>query len=103
MNDPRINALHQLQRMKEQAGGQRPLNEPKPEVSFQEMMRQYINQANDMQVEADADIQKMIAGEEIDPHKVMLAVEKANLSFDLVMEIRNKMLEAYREIIKTPV
>ena len=43
----------------------------------------------------------MIAGEDIDAHEVMTAVEKANTSFEMVMEIRNKMLEAYREIMRT--
>jgi len=32
----------------------------------------------------------------------MTAVEKASMSFEMVMEIRNKMLEAYREVMKTP-
>ena len=75
--------------------------ETKPQVSFNETLKGYINDANDLQIKADRDIQKMIAGEEIDAHEVMTAVEKANISFEMVMEIRNKMLEAYREVIKT--
>ena len=43
----------------------------------------------------------MIAGEEIDAHEVMTAVEKASMSFEMVMEIRNRMLEAYREVMKS--
>jgi len=74
--------------------------ENKSGVSFNETLKQYINEANDLQLKADRDIQRMIAGEEIDAHEVMVAVEKANMSFEMVMEIRNKMLEAYREIMR---
>lgn len=103
MSDPRINALQQMQTLKDRATTPLRPSGAQSEVSFQEMMKQYLNEANNMQVQADQDIRKMIAGEEIDAHKVMMAVEKANLSFELVMEIRNKMLDAYREIIKQPV
>ncbi|HOE90892.1 MAG TPA: flagellar hook-basal body complex protein FliE, partial [Candidatus Cloacimonadota bacterium] len=75
----------------------------KNEVSFNDTLKNYINNANDMQIEADKDIKKIIAGEEIDAHEVMTAVEKASMSFEMIMEIRNKMLEAYREIMKSPI
>lgn len=103
MTDPRINALTQMKAMQEQAKSKEPLTQMQPETSFKEMMTQYLKDANDLQIKADSDIKKMIAGEDIDPHNVMIAVEKATMSFDLVMEIRNKMLEAYREIMKTQV
>ncbi len=104
MTDPRINALQQIQQL---ANTSKKVENVKSnansEISFKEMMKQYLNDANNLQIKADADIQRIIAGEDIDPHSVMVAVEKANLSFELVMEIRNKMLEAYREIMKTQV
>ena len=99
MSDPRLSAINQLTSV-----GQ-PMPTPntgnKSGVSFNDTLKSYINEANDLQIKADRDIQKMIAGEEIDAHDVMIAVEKANMSFEMVMEIRNKMLEAYREVMKT--
>ncbi len=102
MTDPRINAINQMRQLAEQSPVTKPQNNDS-EVSFKDMMKQYLSDANNMQVEADENIKKIIAGEDIDPHAVMAAVEKANLSFDLVMEIRNKMLEAYREVMKTQI
>jgi flagellar hook-basal body complex protein FliE len=40
----------------------------------------------------------LIAGEPIDLHEVMISAEEASVAFDLMMEIRNKLLEAYQEI-----
>lgn len=99
MSDPRITAINQMRDL-DQINPQQN-KENKSGVSFNETLKSYIDDANDLQLKADKDIQKMIAGEEIDAHEVMTAVEKANMSFEMVMEIRNKMLEAYREIMKT--
>ena len=102
MIDPRIKAIQQMQNIAETNKNQnnKQNGSENSEVSFKEMINQYMDDANDLQIKADEDIQKVLAGEDIDPHKVMVAVEKANLSFELVMQIRNKMLEAYNEIIK---
>jgi flagellar hook-basal body complex protein FliE len=85
------------------AAGQAPMTTPIHEPSFVDTLRSAITDVNTAQVQADRDVQSMIAGKPIDAHQVMLSVEKANISFDLVMEVRNKLLDAYREIMKTPV
>jgi flagellar hook-basal body complex protein FliE len=78
------------------------INDKNP-LSFSDTLARYVNDANDLQISADRDIQRMIAGEDIDAHEVMTAVEKASMSFEMVMEIRNKMLEAYREVMKSSI
>ena len=103
MSDPRITAIQQMNQLKEIAKTKESIHQKEPEISFKDMMKQYLNEANEQQLEADENIQKIIAGEDVDPHDVMIAAEKANISFDLIMEIRNKMLEAYKEVIKTPI
>ena len=99
MSDPRLTAINQMNSLGTSIPA--PKTDNKSGVSFNETLKRYINDANDLQIKADRDIQRMIAGEEIDAHEVMTAVEKANMSFEMVMEIRNKMLEAYREVMKT--
>ena len=99
MTDPRITALNQLRDLNQAMPTVRP--EKSTGVSFNDTLKSYVNEANDLQIKADRDIQRMIAGEDIDAHQVMIAVEKANTSFEMVMEIRNKMLEAYREIMRS--
>ncbi|MEA1972596.1 MAG: flagellar hook-basal body complex protein FliE [Candidatus Cloacimonadota bacterium] len=104
MNDPRINGMSQLRQMAKASAQNLDSKEKNPsEISFKETMKKYLEDANDLQLEADDKIKMMIAGEDIDPHSVMLAAEKASISFSLVMEIKNKMLEAYRDIMKTQV
>jgi flagellar hook-basal body complex protein FliE len=45
-------------------------------------------------------MEKMVTGEASDLHDVMIAVEKARTSFDLLMEIRNKTMDMYREVMR---
>ncbi len=43
---------------------------------------------------------QMVVGQDVDLHDVMIAVEKAKTSFDLLMEVRNKTIDAYRELMR---
>ena len=103
MSDPRINGIAQLNQMAKDSVSKQNSGKQNSEVSFKEMMKHYLKDANDLQIEADDTIKRMIAGEDVDSHEVMIAAEKAGVSFSLVMEVRNKMLEAYRDIMKTQV
>ena len=53
-----------------------------------------------MQVKADESIEKMAAGEITDVHQVMSTVEEANVAFNMMMEIRNKVMDAYQEVMR---
>jgi flagellar hook-basal body complex protein FliE len=72
-------------------------------VSFSDTLKQAIGDVNDLQAEAGKAVEQMVAGEAVDLHEVMIAAEKAKTSFDLLMEIRNKALDAYREIMRIQV
>jgi len=67
--------------------------------TFSKILGNLINQVNDLQNKADESIQKLISGEAESIHQVMIAVEKADLTFRLMMEIRNKLIQAYQEIM----
>lgn len=77
-----------------------PLSGPQPreEVSFQESIKNFIYDVDNLQKISKGKIEDFIAGEISDVHEVMIAVEKASTSFQLLMELRNKMLNAYQEI-----
>lgn len=51
-------------------------------------------------VESDAQLRKLAAGETDNLHQVMIAMEEAKLSFQLALQVRNRMLEAYQEILR---
>ena len=57
-----------------------------------------MNKVNDMQIKADDMTDKFIAGEIDDLHSVMIATEEARLSLELAVQIRNRCVEAYKEI-----
>jgi len=69
-------------------------------ISFHRLLGNLIQQVNELEKNADQSIQKLIAGEVDNVHQVMIAVQEANLAFRLMMEIRNKLVEAYQEIMR---
>ena len=75
----------------------------KTEVSFEETMKKFINDVDSAQKFAGESVEKLITGEIKDIHDVMVAVQKAGTSFELMMEMRNKMIEAYREVMRMQV
>ncbi|CUS76858.1 flagellar hook-basal body complex protein FliE [Candidatus Kryptonium thompsonii] len=71
--------------------------------NFESVLKEFIKDVNQLQNEAGEAIEKAITGEISDIHDVMIAVEKAKTSFELLMEVRNKMLEAYKELMRLQV
>ncbi len=71
--------------------------------SFKKTLLGYIDQVNELQNRADKSIEKLISGEAKDIHQVMVAAEEATISFQLMMELRNKILEAYHEVMRIQV
>lgn len=67
-------------------------------ASFAESMKELFYSVNDRAQVADTKISQALTGESDDLHNAMIALEEANVSFQLMLEIRNKMLEAYQEI-----
>ncbi len=68
--------------------------------SFESTLSGFINNVNDLQNSANNAIDQMATGQAADVHEVMVAMEKAKISFDLLMEVRNKMLDAYKQIMQ---
>ncbi|MCD6319821.1 MAG: flagellar hook-basal body complex protein FliE [Candidatus Desulfofervidaceae bacterium] len=71
--------------------------------SFGELLKNYIKEVDAQQKIADETINKFIAGEVPDVHQVMIALEKAELSLQLTIQIKNKLVEAYQEIMRMQV
>jgi flagellar hook-basal body complex protein FliE len=68
--------------------------------SFKETLNSFMSDVNAMQKKADESIERMAAGEITDVHQVMEAAEEANVAFNMMMEIRNKVLDAYQEVMR---
>jgi flagellar hook-basal body complex protein FliE len=71
--------------------------------SFSDVLGGLLNQVNASQQKGDAMIESLALGEPVDVHQVMMALSEANNGMQLTLQVRNKVLEAYQELIKTPV
>jgi flagellar hook-basal body complex protein FliE len=72
-------------------------------TSFGEVLRDAISTTNELQKQSDQEIQKLMTGETQDLHATMIAVQKADLSFQMMMQVRNKLVQAYQEIMRMQV
>lgn len=99
----------QLQRLQSAAtGSDRPRALPQPaqdthETGFGKTLKDAITRVDGAQKEADNQISSFIAGEQENVHEVMLAMNQANLSFQLMTEVRNRTLETYQELMRMQV
>lgn len=65
---------------------------------FLDTLKKTIDQAQQIQTEADKQVSNLVSGKGEDIHSAMIAVEKADLSFQLIMQVRNKIVQAYKEV-----
>lgn len=80
-------------------GGARPApDELKQGESFGNLLSNLLSTSNDLQARAGEQSQALLSGESKNIHETMIALEKANISFRFLNQVRNKALEAYREI-----
>ncbi|MDN4607468.1 flagellar hook-basal body complex protein FliE [Sporosarcina highlanderae] len=71
--------------------------------SFGTYLKDAIQEVNTLQGKSDQLTQKLIMGENVDLHNVMITAQKASIALNATMEVRNKVVEAYQEIIRMPV
>jgi len=79
-----------------------PKPQPTDGASFGKLLSEAIQQVNDVEKTSQGELQKYL-GNESDLHSVMIALEKADLSFQLMMQVRNKIVQAYQEVMKAQV
>lgn len=68
--------------------------------SFKDVLTESISEVQRLQTEADTTIKKLVAGEIKDVTEAVVAVEKADVSFQTMMAVRNKIVAAYEEIMR---
>ncbi len=68
--------------------------------SFTSALKDAINSVNESQIQSDEVTKKMANGEDVDLHTVMITSQKASISLSATLEIRNKVVEAYQEIMR---
>jgi flagellar hook-basal body complex protein FliE len=78
------------------AGALGPAGEAGP--GFREVLHSAMDDIQQLEGQAEAKVAQVLAGNGADVHSAMIAVEKADLSFQLMMQVRNKIISAYEEI-----
>ncbi|MCX6885028.1 MAG: flagellar hook-basal body complex protein FliE [Verrucomicrobia bacterium] len=82
-----------------QAGGTKPAGE----ASFSNVLSQMVGEVNAKQSTASQTVQDLQAGNNVSLHQAMIAMEEASVSFQLMVEVRNRLLESYQELMRMQV
>ena len=68
---------------------------------FGEVLNESINEVNKLQINADQAVEDMVSGKNKNIHETMIAISKADLAFRMTLQVRNKVMEAYQEVMRT--
>ena len=86
-------------------GGATPLTgvESAGNASFTNVLSQMVGDVNGKQVAAGDAVTGLLGGGNVSLHQAMIAMEEANVSFQLMVQVRNKLLESYQELMRMQV
>ena len=77
-----------------------PAGQSSPPGAFQKVLDGAIQSVESSQNDASTTVQKFLSGESEELHTAALAVQKAQITFDLGLQVRNKVVDAYQEIMR---
>ena len=72
----------------------------KKSEGFSETLKEALREVNDLQTRSSEEIGSALQGDLKDVHSAMLALQKADLSFQLMLQVRNKLVQAYRDVMR---
>lgn len=78
-------------------------SKPENGESFADTLKNTINQLNDIQINKENALTDIATGQVKNLHQAAMAIDKAEISMKLALEIRNKAVQAYKELMKTQV
>ncbi|MBI3581380.1 MAG: flagellar hook-basal body complex protein FliE [Nitrospinae bacterium] len=76
---------------------------PEDSKSFGSMLKESINEVNKYQLDADKAVEDLATGRNKNIHETMIAISQADLAFRMTMQVRNKVVDAYQEIMRMSV
>ena len=74
-----------------------------PAVGFDNLLGKFVNEVNAKQMSAGDAMTGVLSGQNVPLHEAMIAMEEASVSFQLMVEVRNKLLEGYQELMRMQV
>ena len=72
-------------------------------AGFGDALKQAVDSLGQLGKQADASTMKLASGQPIDIHEVMLNTEQASLGFSMALQVRNKLVDAYQEVMRMSV
>ena len=69
-------------------------------ASFGDLLKQAMQEVDAVQHTAQQEARNLMTGEATDMHSAILAVQKADVSFQMMMAVRSKLIDAYREVMR---
>ena len=72
-------------------------------VGFGDVLNQFVSGVNDKQIASGQAVNDLLAGKDIPLHQAMIAMQEAGVAFQLMVEVRNKLLEGYQELMRMQV
>jgi flagellar hook-basal body complex protein FliE len=74
-----------------------------PGAGFGQLVSQGLEQVNNSLLDSQVDMQRLASGEVGNLHQVMLRMEQSRLSFQLMLQVRNRLLESYQDVMRMQV
>lgn len=75
----------------------------KEQPGFGQMLTDAIKEVDAAQKDADVKIEGLMLGKAITPHSAMIALEKADIAFQLLTQVKSKIVQAYQEVLRTQI
>ena len=72
-------------------------------VGFGDVLNKFVSEVNDKQIASGQAVNDLLAGKDIPLHQAMIAMQEAGVAFQLMVEVRNKLLEGYQELMRMQV
>jgi len=69
-------------------------------AGFGEVLNQFVGEVNQKQLDSTQAVNDLLAGKEVPLHQAMIAMQEAGVAFQLMVEVRNKLLEGYQELMR---
>jgi flagellar hook-basal body complex protein FliE len=79
------------------------LGEAPADGGFGQVLNEAISEVNGKALEANAQLTAFVSGEQENVHEVMIALNQSSVAFQLMAEVRNRMLETYQELMRMQV
>lgn len=69
---------------------------------FSDLLTDAVHEVNSLQDQASSAVQGLMTGSGVDVHQAMIATQKASMSFELALAVRNKAVQAYQQVMNMP-